>query len=86
MNRHCTKTMVKEVINLEVSTIVFDKVGGDSNLEEPQDKFQGYWNYCIFLPVWGLHGHSQYGHLCILCSPISVCAIKNVLKQSGIKK
>ena len=86
MNRHCPKTMVKEVINLEVSTIVFDKVGGDSNLEEAQDKFQGYWNYSIFLPVWGLHGHSQYGHLCILCSLISVCTIKNVLKQSGIKK
>lgn len=86
MNRHCTKTMVKEVINLEVSTMVFDEVGGDSNLEEAQDKFQGYWNYSIFLPVWGLRGHSQYGNLCILCSPISVCTIKSALKQSGIKK
>lgn len=78
--------MVKEVVNLEVSTIVFEEVGGDSNLEEAQDKFQGYWKYSIFLPVWGLRGHSQYGNLCVLCSPISVCTIKNALKQSRIKK
>ena len=54
MNRHWTKTMVKEVINLEVSTIAFEEVGGDSNLEEAQDKYQGYWKYSISLPVWGV--------------------------------
>ena len=29
MYRHSTKTVVKEVVNLEVSTIVFEEVGGN---------------------------------------------------------
>ena len=58
MYRHSTKTVVKEVVNLEVSTIVFEEVGGDTNLEEAQNKFQGYWNIlysCLCGGYVGIH-------------------------------
>lgn len=42
-----TEKKSKEVINLEVRIVVFREAGGDNNLEETQDEFQGYWKCSV---------------------------------------